>query len=234
MTLAAFAGSDAIWAEFDGVWQGILAGYTPPAPYIHMREIINLEKGFSSNLGWTHEIAFHLITQCLQYLQHIDKSRFVMFYCAIDLDARRRLIAETYQIPDPIELCNRFCSETVLGWYLIQYPGLIDAADFFFDADEAFKEPFERKWNGELRKAKESGEPSRWSVVRHISSVNMRKVPGIQAADMLAWAVNKEHKKYSGPGTYMAHIMRQVIPARSIVWDEARMRKEFAPLLYLP
>jgi len=63
----------------------------------------------------------------------------------------------------------------------------------------------------------------------------MKKVPGVQAADILAWAVNREQTKAAGKkGAMMRHIMSQVIPASSVTWDEAKIRKHFKPLLYLP
>ncbi|MFZ0285538.1 MAG: DUF3800 domain-containing protein, partial [Terriglobales bacterium] len=74
-----------------------------------------------------------------------------------------------------------------------------------------------------------------WKLVEQISAVDMKKIPGVQAADILAWAVNREQTAAAGKkGTMMRHIMMQVIPASSVIWDEAKLRKHFKPLLYLP
>ena len=63
----------------------------------------------------------------------------------------------------------------------------------------------------------------------------MKTTPGIQAADIIAWGMNRETFVKEGDlAKYLGHIIRQVIPAFHIVWDEAKMREQFKPLLYLP
>jgi len=115
-----------IWEEFEAAWVKILDNYSPRAEYIHMREIVRLEKGFDSNLGWNEKNAFDLLNKCVGYMSRLDKARLHMFYCSVDLKAWRKLRDETYQMPDPVEMCNTFCSEIILGWYLRLYPDAID------------------------------------------------------------------------------------------------------------
>ena len=59
-------------------------------------------------------------------------------------------------MPDPIEMCNKFCAETVLGWYLLHYPDVIDIQDdrvkYFFDQNEYFFQPFHEKWKREKQR----------------------------------------------------------------------------------
>ncbi len=58
---------------------------------------------------------------------------------------------------------------------------------------------------------------------------------GIQAADIIAWAVNRENTVRKGKtASYMADIIRTVIPSLFVVWDEAKMRQQFKPLIYKP
>jgi hypothetical protein len=240
MALAAFAGTDDIWAEFEGKWDDILHSHVPRAEYIHMKELHPRMKGFDWKLGWTEKNTWELVFKCLMYMQHLDKQRFRMFYCAIDLEAWRKLKAETYQLPDPIELCNTFCSEMVMRWYLVRYPDVLNpmsaAIHYFFDKDEAFKQPFEDKWNHETRNIDATkGDWSIWSMVKEVASVKMQDVPGIQAADILAWSINRENTaKGDVPGRLLSEIMRTVIPSGHIVWDETKMREKFSPLIYKP
>jgi hypothetical protein len=205
MTLAAFAGPDEIWAEFEGKWDDILHNHVPRAEYMHMKELNLLMKGFDWKLGWNLKNTWELLFKCLMYMQNLDKQRFRMFYCAIDLEAWRKLKAETYQLPDPIELCNKFCSEMVMRWYLVRYPDVLDhtspSIHYFFDKDEAFKEPFEDKWNKETAQMDATkGDWSIWSMVKEVASVDMKGVPGVQAADILAWSINRENTA-SGEGS---------------------------------
>ena len=63
----------------------------------------------------------------------------------------------------------------------------------------------------------------------------MQKTPGIQAADIIAWGINRETFAKEGDiAKYLGYIVQQVIPAFHIVWDEAKMRQQFRPLLHLP
>jgi hypothetical protein len=239
ITLVAIAANDKMWDEFETAWAQILEEYSPKGKYVHMREIYRLIKAFDSNLGWNHTNAFGLVNQCLMYMSSLDKNRFRLFYCSVDLKAWRRLRAETYQIQEPVDLCNRFCSESVIGWYLNYYPDVVnpkaDTLKYFFDKDEYFKSPFEDKWKAEKTRAEETGKWSAWQLIEEVAAVDMKKTPGVQAADIIAWGMNREtFAKEGDTAKYLGHVIRQVIPAFHIVWDEAKMREHFKPLLYLP
>jgi len=160
-----------------------------------------------------------------------------MFYCAVDLEAWRKLKAETYEMPTPVELCNKYCSETVVTWYLMAHPGVIDpvrSIQYFFDQDEYFKAPFEEKWRHETKRARRLRAWNPWNSIVGITTADMRSIPGIQAADMVAYGVNRELTKGTGPYSQMPNIMRQVIPHYYKVWDEEALRQEFRPLIYRP
>lgn len=173
-------------------------------------------------------------------MSHLDKLRFKMFYCAIDMQAYHKLKAQNYVIPEPIELCNQFCSQSVLMWWLGDYPNKVkgcypdqidpmaDTISYFFDRHEYFKQPFEDRWNAEKDRADKTGEWSIWQRIKEVAAVDMRDVPGVQAADIVAWAVNRENiVKHGEKASYLAHILRQVIPAWSVVWDEEKLKKHF-------
>jgi hypothetical protein len=202
-----------------------------------MRELAHQRGAFSSESGWNDDNAFGLSNKCLVYMSHLDKKRFRMFYCAVDLRAWQRLRAETYQLPTPIELCNEFCSEGILMWYVGHYPGIIDprtdCVRYFFDKGEAFKAPFEAKWRQEKKKAERENAWSVWRFIKEVSAVDMKKTPGLQAADILAWAVNRDATIQAGKAKYLRHIMHQVIPASYVIWDEAKFRHHYRPLLYV-
>lgn len=233
MTIAAFVGYDEIWQEFETGWAKILDGHSPKAAYVHMKELVRLIKGFDWKLGWTATKAFELVGKCLVYMSRVDKKRFRMFYCSIDLNAWSKLKMEGYPLPDPIEMCNEFCLKGILGWYVEQHPSGVlnlpeDSAHYFFDRDEVFEEPFRDQWNIGKSKFESVGEKSLWILIDEVSSADMKTVPGIQAADMLAWSVNREHTAAKElPGRYL-EIMRKVIPAGAIVWDEKTMMRKYA------
>lgn len=219
LTLAAFAGNDELWREFENEWNRILKNHVPPAKYVHMKELARQIDGFDWRLGWNMDNSFGLVIKCLMYVQHLDKKRFRMFYCAIDLAAWRKLKAETYQLPNPLELGNQFCSEMVMNWYLLMHPEVFDpesaAMHYFFDRGDIFKQPFEDKWKMETSNLDRSkGDWTIWSTIKEVCSVDMKDVPGVQASDILAWSVNKENTaKGDVPGKMLSEIMRAVIPS---------------------
>lgn len=238
ITLAAVAAPEGMWKEIEPAWDRILANRTPKASYIHMREVFRLIRGFDSNLGWDHNKAFGAVNDCLVYLSQLDKQRFRMFYCSVDLKAHDKLRAETYQMPDPIDMCNTFCSETVLGWYLLHFPDTIDIHNdrihYFFDRNEDFFQPFFDKWNREKNRSEATGRWSIWNLIPEVAPVDMKVTPGIQAADIIAWGRNRQTFAQEGEmASHMMEVLLQVIPAFHVVWDEARMRQHFKPLIHL-
>lgn len=145
MTLAAFGASDTIWNIFKLKWSEILTNYDPVVPYVHMRELIHGNGHFSSQHGWNEKSAMRLVIDCLKFMQTLDKKRFRMFHCTVDISAWRKLRDETYQLPDPVRLCNKYCSEIVVGWYLKEYPGILDNLEFYFDQNEPYRSQFEKE-----------------------------------------------------------------------------------------
>jgi len=240
VTLAAVASSDEIWSRLETEWQKILSSQNPPVDYLHMREIFYLNHQFDKDKGWTHDSACGVVNQCLMYMAGIDKKRFKMFYCTIDMKAYAKLRAETYQMPEPIWLCNATCTETVLRWYLKRYPDIIDPANdtvsFFFDKNECFEPYFRQRWKEEVADDDEQEKTwSIWRVISEVASVDMRKTPGIQAADIVAWGANREN--FAGDGElhkFLALVMRSAIPSEYILWNEEKLRQQFKPLIYLP
>lgn len=238
ITLAAFVASEEMWEQFETDWSQILSDHTPKATYVHMRELVHQRGGFNSSLGWTDENAFGLSNKCLGYMSQLDKKRFRMIYSAVDLTAWRKLRAETYQLPDPVSLCVDTCQLGIFGWYMETYPEILDlradAIEVFFDQGEPFKGKFERRWTEEKQESRRRKKAwNSWRMISKISAVDMRHVPGVQAADILAWAVNRDAVKSEGKGKFLRRIMHDVIPASFAVWDEAKLRKHHRPLLYL-
>ncbi len=205
-----------------------------------MREVYRLEKAFDKTLGWNHENAFGLVNKCLVHMSNLPKDQLRVFYCSIDLLAWQKLRSETYQMPDPIDLCNKFCSEFVLTWYGFIYPSTLinpktDSVRYFFDRNEYFFQPFFEKWNRERNQSEATGKWSIWNAIDQVAPVEMKKTPGIQAADIVAWGRNRETFAKAGDlASQLAHILRLVMPTSYVIWNEAKLREQFKPLIHLP
>jgi Protein of unknown function (DUF3800) len=242
ITLAAVASTDEIWELLETEWDKIMRGHTPQGSYIHMKEVYRLEKAFDKSLGWNHDNAFGLVNKCLVVMSHLPKDRFRVFYCSVHLAAWQKLRAETYQMPDPVEMCNTFCSEFILTWYALHYnPKTLimdprsDSVRYYFDKNEYFFQPFYDKWKLETNTSDATGRWSVWNAIEAVVPVEMRKTPGIQAADIIAWGRNRETFAKEGDiASHLAHILRQVTPTSYVIWDEAKLRQQYKPLIHLP
>jgi len=139
-----------------------------------MNELCSLNDGFARDQGWTQQEPFGLLNKMLMFLQDFDKREFQMYYCTIDLDACRKLVAEGYTIPSAVDICNQFCAETVMKAHLqkafdrdptAQYA---EEMVFIFDNGEDFFHPFHKKWERELKRFKKEKGWNPWNVITDV------------------------------------------------------------------
>jgi hypothetical protein len=231
VTLAGFAADDSVWAEFDAKWRNALKGtrQRPEAPYLHMREATKGKGPFTYKNGWNLKKVGFLVTDLLTYMQTVDKKRFRQFGCTVDLEAYRKLTAQGYLFNDPVDICNEFCPFSVLAWYHADYPGIIHSAHYFFDVDEPFKVPFEERWKSEKGNFLDpTAVREVWSLIKTVTTGDMRDKPALQAADLLAWSSNRTRSK--NPDAAFKHlepIMKQIIPSTWIVFDERTLTDRY-------
>jgi uncharacterized protein DUF3800 len=246
MTVAIFAGSDEMWAEFESGWQDILNANKPKASYIHMREILNQDsEEFNYRNGWSLKTVFPLIWKCLVHLSRVDKNKIQMFHCVIDLKARDRLLEEGYLIPSPAQICSDFTARNVLRWHSGKKETFSlsteqsedgnedsDSFHFFFDMEEECEKIFREEWNLGWADAKRTRKFNPWVMIDAVSSANSRKVPGLQAADLRAWSVNRRKTSDEGmPGYAFSEIMDNIIPSGFLELDEIRLREIYGKIL---
>jgi hypothetical protein len=218
ITLAGFAIDETLLPEFEARWNAVLADSSerPAAPYIHMRELRRHHDGiFSNQAGWTDPKRGSLIAHLLMYLQTIPKTRCRMFGCTLDLDDYRRLKAEGSPIAGPLQVCNHFCPHLALAWYIRHFPGLATELHYLFDKDEPFRHPFQRKWlRAKNNHLDVTGNKEAWQLIRNIDSADSHLTPGLQAADMLAWATTRRFRAREGDFMkHLHHMALQIIPS---------------------
>ena len=137
LTLAGFAAGDVFWTAFDSDWNTMLRERYPIAPYIHMCDLLSGNDPFERVAGWTDEKVRSLVGDALNLLESLNKTAFRSFICSIDVDARDRLVAEGYCIPEAPEQCVRPCIELIFNWYTDRPDfDLIEQAYIFFDRGE--------------------------------------------------------------------------------------------------
>jgi len=161
-----------------------------------------------------------------------------MHSCEIDMEALRRLTAQGYSIPHETALCNRYVSQYIVGMFAKKVIGESqseticlsseDLLNFVFDRSESFLVPFSESVTAERNKATESGKSSIWNLVGSITEGEMQITPGIQAADILAWGLNRKNTSQEGKdGMYLAHILKQIVMCTWKEYDETTLRREF-------
>jgi hypothetical protein len=234
IALSGIAASDDTWAVIEATWNHVLGAHNPQAAYMHMNEAVFLKKEFEKTKGWDDDKVFGLVNLLVSYLSQIPNTTYCQFASIIDMRAYRKLQAETYELDSPVDLLNASCAERVMFWYLHEYKGVDLEAHYYFDQNEPFEPIFKAKWERETERDRDTGTYSIWSHIKHVGSANMRNTPGLQIADMLAWANNRKETK---PGARYEHLflpLTRLAPSKWIMWDEPNLQKKYRPLIYNP
>jgi hypothetical protein len=234
VTLAGIAARDDLWADIEHTWEYMLHCDNPKAKYMHMREAVFLRDEFSPAKGWDDKKVGELINFLVSYITGLQLPKYCQFFCSVDMNAYRKLQAESYQMDSVVDICNSYCVERVMDWYLWEYKGGCDLeASYYFDQGEPFEPVFKAKWERETDSEKKLSIYGMWSHIKHVGSLNMRVTPGLQIADMLAWGHNREAmagERYQ----HIALTMKRLAPTKGIIWDEVALRKRYRPLIYKP
>jgi Protein of unknown function (DUF3800) len=232
LTIGGVAASDDVWAELEADWNLILQKNNPPASYMHMNEALFLKREFSAAKGWDDDLVFGLINLLLSYLSMAPlKTKYCQLSCSLKMSDYNKLRAETYQLDSPADIVASACVRKMSEWYFEYYKGLDFEAHYYFDQNEPFEEIIKAKWN---RARLEQNPKYQWASIAHIGSAEMRKTPGLQIADMMAWATNRHEVKI--PQRYDTFVigLRHLIPSMWVTVDEQQLRKNFRPLIYKP
>jgi Protein of unknown function (DUF3800) len=236
-TIGAVAASDDVWADIERDWNLILQKNDPPASYMHMVEAIPLRGAFSPDKGWNDDHVFGLINLLLSYLSTPplkDRYKYCHFSCSLKMSDYRKLRAETYQLDSPADIIASACVRKMSEWYFEHYQGLDYEANYYFDQNEPFEDIIKAKWKRWKEEAEDMRSAHQWGHITHIGPAAMRKTPGLQIADMIAWATNRHEVKI--PQRYDNFIigLRHLLPSFWVVVDEQQLRKHYKPLIYPP
>jgi hypothetical protein len=221
-TLGGIAATDEVWAEFDQRWKDILTSGPISAAYLHMREAAHQIKEFDRKRGWDDEKVYRLIFDLLLYLQDLPANQFASFACSVDEPARAKLSSEGLDIPTVERICTFECCEMAWMWHVDKYPGLVTSTHYFFDREEPYQPSFQEQWNENAN----SNDPF-WRLVQMAAPVEMRKTPGLQGADLIAWAVNRSLSPGVKTLGYLDEQIQGVSTHRRSIWDEAALRRKY-------
>ena len=190
LTLASFIAEPDAWDVFERRWGEALARHR--CEYLHMKDAKALRGNFST---WTHERVNHLLLDlkdsCLSAEAVKDYGMFVCAHCTVNL-ADYHSVAETY--PQLLDIKpEQFCGTLVVNVAASMLPnnasrpfGKDGAVELYFDKSESFMKHVDRDW----RLNRKGRHPS-WNMVSSVRPSDSKSVYGIQAADFLAWNVNR-------------------------------------------
>lgn len=195
--LAAFVSDDLEWTRFDKQWQSALK--QNGAPYLHMREFAHFRGPFE---GWTEKKRHSLLGQCVAAINSIHAiavgaAMSVEDFKTLDHNGQSRL-------QDPFFSCFQ---EVVRGVALnasFEPEGYL--ANLIFSQQDEFRPKAMKLWNAMRQDS---------DVRTRIGSLvfrNMRDVPALQAADLLAYELRHYyHLRKTKSGTPHRWAFREIV-----------------------
>lgn len=191
VTLAGYVGPPEAWAVFDERWRGLLTrlGLT----HFHMADA-NARRGEFK--GWSedrvHAARARLLNECLAPMGWVDfRGQFVGAACTVNLKdyARARADLPALKQKEP----QAICVDHVVTVALMTLPsrksepfGKAGKVDLCFDQNESFLHKINR-----MSQRKPSLGPAVLDLIGRLRVGDMRQLPGLQAADLLAWHTNR-------------------------------------------
>src|ERR1700693_3061758 len=197
LTLGGFIATDKTWAAFHNQWEALLRNRYPIAPYIHMTDLITGNDPFERKAGWTDCKVDALVSDVVTLLgQTSATGEMCAFACAVYVQARGRLVTEGYEVSDPAVICAEVGIGNLLNWYTDRYG--LELACLFFDQNEPFIKSIRSRWLKAMRPNRMVTDELFWGRIEDVEPVSMQDTPGIQAADIVAWAFTRRLRNSAG------------------------------------
>ena len=225
LTLAGFIATPEAWQVFEKRWGEVLA--RNECASLHMTDANALKGAFSPANGWTARRVENLLMDfaghCFSTEAHNAYEFLVSTHCTVNLADYRQAVT-VYPL-----LSNhhpeQFCVTHVVNVAASMLPnddsqqlGKDGTVELFFDKNEAFmKHPY-KAWT-----QKPSKKDVNWGLISSIEPVDSDAVYGVQAADFLAWIVNR-HRTAGDP--LLEEIARDIAPNYPMYMDYDKFKNE--------
>ena len=195
VTLASLFGRTEDWRPFEAAWKVTLNKHE--APYLHTTEAVTLNNDF--RVGWTASRRDAFMGDCVAVLRQSlvkavndDTLEPGIFPCVITIVLKDFKKAQS--IPGSPQDATEVLA--VQSFYrMIECSQLIKASFLYLYFDR--NEPFRGHISDRLRNKRFTGDIKKDGFdierrVAHIGESDMRAVPALQAADLLAWCVGHQ------------------------------------------
>ncbi|MEO7144572.1 MAG: DUF3800 domain-containing protein [Bryobacteraceae bacterium] len=178
LTLVGYAAEPYVWRDFEAKWIGVLEKHHVDCR--HMKEDQYRENPV-------------LLGSLLNAIQEASEFGMRTASCTVALEDHRRLSKEG-QLPRAGRICAEFCINELLAH--------ATSMSCFFDRGEEFLKEVKPSW--------EKDSPDEWPELARIDELgqvrNQKDCPGVQAADWLAWYINRSLTR--GAMTSIWHFFR--------------------------
>ncbi len=194
ITLAALSGSGIQWDNFTEQWKIVLKRHR--ASFLHTTDAMTSAPNspFKKN-GWTEAQVESFVEDCVSVIERCTTTRkgddFVYLglrpvTVSVLVRDFKKALAKIPDLGSIENLCVIHAAAHCNAYGLMTGHHKFK---FFFDQGEPFYgHLYDRVGNKKAKKAA----PDFQSV--QLEEANMREVPALQAADLLAWAINRRHK----------------------------------------
>ncbi len=188
LTLGGIVATAHTLKRVEAQWAIMLRERYPIAPYLHLTDLLTGNDPFERRAGWTDHQVTALINDVLSVVHAAPKHEFCAFACSIDTHARERLVTEGYKIDAPAIIAAEIGIGNLFTWYRNKHG--MTLAHLFYDKNEAFIRSIRTRW----LKYYDPGRVTTdlfWGSIATVTTLEMRDTPGLQIADLIAWAVTR-------------------------------------------
>lgn len=197
VSLAAFVAEEEAWEEFDSQWRAALARYG--APHLHMREFAHCVGAFR---GWTEDRRRGLLGDCVA---SINSVRAIAVGAATSVEDFRKLSDEGQSmLQDPFFCCFQEVARGIAINAHFEREGY--QAHMVFSRQDEFGPMAQKLWKAMARYI---------DVGQRMGSLrfeDMRAVPGLQAADLLAYELRHfYHLRKKNPSASPRWAFREIL-----------------------
>lgn len=185
----------------DQCWNSTLGSYTPKCTALHMLDAAGRRGEFSWRNGWSErkvdQLLRELVRQCLAPCawEGPDGPSLFKISCIINDSEWRSACSSAPGLKNHGRhgICARVVTECALR-RLPQKPGKpngqrVGEVELVFDRGEPFKRQIEDAWRKATDRSR--GQRGPLSLISDILEADWRTTPGLQAADFLAWSLNR-------------------------------------------
>lgn len=197
VTLTSLIASESVWHQFECSWREVLRVHG--ISDFHTNEAMSLNGRFSHAHGWNRDRLQTLTTDLWNVIGRYrwisnssPQSNLNARSCTVVMRDYQRAKLERPTLREPEALCTGYC----LHRFPVDLDSQIEHPEIIlkFDRNEDFLKTVYRGWV-RFKNKPDTGRPKQ---IRDISTCVAAKEYPLQATDLVAWTVNKDHKTADG------------------------------------